>query len=182
MVLASKFQTYGPYELVRSLGEVKAASLEKLWSQAAVDDKQLSAAIGVYIIAMKSNTANYVPWYVGKTDKGFSSRFKQHIRYRKSFGDIGRVPGNDPFHIFLIPRMTPLSEEFRKKTAPGEHVKSIDRLEFMLIASCIAVNPHLLNRSNKVFHLGLSVPGYVNDVKPTRNKSAKRLAKMLRVQ
>ena len=58
-------------------------------------------------------------------------------------------------------------------------LKSIDRLEFALIGSCLAKNSDLLNAQEKVFHKWLTVPGYWNSHPDDYDDAALQLARML---
>jgi hypothetical protein len=120
-----------------------------------------------------------VPWYVGKTDKGFGIRFRQHLAGRKlaPLFEMKVVA----IRVFVIALVTSAGKLKRKLSAAG-FVRSIDRLEFALIGSCLEKNKNLINTKEKVFQKGLHVPGYLNSEPKNYDESAQQLAKMLEVR
>jgi hypothetical protein len=67
-------------------------------------------------------------------------------------------------------------DEFKSHRKPR---KSINRLEFLLIRSCLLRNSELINAKEAAFHAGLIVPGYLNHEQGDLSDSAVSLAKML---
>jgi hypothetical protein len=149
-----EYRTFGPFPL-SSTDDLSSTSIaKKFWD--GVDkkhDKLLSAAIGVYVFAVKATKKSaYMPWYVGLTHKGFKRRFGNHKRlFAKLLSKRGRLS------VFLIARIDRDSTEFMKSR---KYVKSSDILETMLIERCVELNPQLFN-ALKVKHVkGLVVPGF----------------------
>lgn len=163
------FETFAPRNLKRVRGIVTAQSLTALWTNEGqpsgkIDHSKLKDAIGVYVIGSQ-NGSTLTPWYVGKTDKGFRRRFEQHLRQRMPFEAIYRNVPDDDLFVILIARTTSAGKlklgrkpEALTKT---KALRSIDFLESDLIRACHAKNRALINTSNRVFHDGFSVPGFL---------------------
>lgn len=175
--MAARFLTKGPFKLGRTKGFMNADAFEAIWCE----EPDLKKAKGVYIIATKVGT-RLVPWYVGKSDLGFGSRFRQH----PIFQVIGRESPNGDLYLFMLVRVTPKGKSMRAaktQADPGRlkirKLKSIDRLEYALIGTCLKLNANLLNEKLKRFHEGLVVPGYLPNPNQDQEDSAQQLAKML---
>ena len=163
------FETFAPRLLKRFGGILTAQSLTALWTneeQPGGKDNysKLKDAIGVYVIGSQNGTT-LTPWYVGKTDKGFKNRFQQHLRQRMPFEAIYRNVPTDDLFVILIARTTSgrKLKVARKLEAltKTKALRSIDFLESDLIRACHAKNRALVNTSNRVFHDGFSVPGFL---------------------
>jgi hypothetical protein len=191
--MSIKFDTFGPLLLSRADQIVTADEL-RTFSKALEGEKTgLSKAIGVYVFGLKDSKGEIVPWYVGKSDKGFSRRFDEHSKGRGEnlYEKLAkRMPTGD-LQVFLIARLTPSEKFMKAKTAKSKTgskrkrtkpVKSIDRLEFALIGTCLAKNQDLINRSQKTFHEDFHVPGYMEGNNPSESASATSLRRTLRVK
>jgi len=177
----ARFETLGPFELTRKEGVVEASSLNQIWKE----PRDLRYGVGVYIIASRKR-GKLVPWYVGRSDRGFASRLNRHSIFEKIYSKVKR----GSLFLFLIARVTTktgsLKKALRRHVESGDSfrsfsakLKSINRLEFALIGSCMAQNEDLLNLQEKAFHRGLIVPGYLNDSNETLTSPAEELGKML---
>jgi hypothetical protein len=170
-----KFSTYGPFQLT----EMSPEGVRALFESINATKANLQYAIGVYIFATMDSKGKLIPWYVGKTDKGFGRRLRNHLDAGK-FHHLQSDSG--PISVFLIARVTPsgrLKKKVTGRTRGRSGLKSIDRLEFALIGTCLLLNTDLMNKSEKNFHTSMHVPGYLNSPVSSRNKSATELAKML---
>jgi hypothetical protein len=176
------FSTFGPFPM----SEWSQEGLKTFWDKTDTVQKRLdyptglNKAIGVYIVALEGVGGALIPWYVGKTDNGFGIRFKQHLRGARFASLFSK---NSPaVKVFLIARVTSSAKLKRvtRKMREGKGMKSIDRLEFALIGSCLARNPDLVNKREKKFHGGLHVPGYWNSNPKNYDLAARKLAKMLK--
>jgi predicted GIY-YIG superfamily endonuclease len=191
--MSIKFDTFGPLLLSRADQIVSVDELRTFSEALEGERKGLSKAIGVYIFGLKNSKGEITPWYVGKTDKGFSRRFDEHSRGKGEnlFTKLAKEMPKGDLQVFLIARLTP-SEKFMKpkkaksKAGSQRHkitpVKSIDRLEFALIGTCLAKNPDLINRSQKTFHEDFHVPGYMEGNTPSKSTAARSLRRTLRAK
>jgi hypothetical protein len=187
--LIVEYATCGPFELTRKNGRVDPKRLEDFWSKVKREKNaytNLDAAIGVYIVATRIGKAAPKPWYVGRTYVGFRNRFSAHLKGETAFDRISEFAPNGSLYVFLIARLNE-SGKFtrpRYRKVNGKHkvvsFKTIERLEFALIGSCLLRNKNLINTSEKTFHSGLSVPGYLNDKSGPPAASARTLAAMLK--
>jgi hypothetical protein len=171
------FQTYGPFEIRRRGKTVEKAALSEMWNAvcATKSNRNLDGARGVYVFATRRGKV-LMPWYVGKTDGHFRIRFNQHLRDGK-LDKLAACSPKDELVVFLLARVSAKAGKFRKRSK--DKLKSIDRLEFMLIASCLKLNSDLLNTREATFHRSLCVPGYLNDDPTTRHEAAQDFAIML---
>ncbi len=169
------FLTYGPFEFHNT----SQAAIRKAFVEINEVDKGLECAVGVYIFATRGAKNTFIPLYVGKTDNGFGERIRHHFDVNK-FDESLKVMKN--LSLFLIAQATPSGrlKKATKRTPPGRGLKSIDRLEFALIGSCLTKNRDLLNIKDSTFHTSMRVPGYWNSAIEDQNESAKKLAKMLK--
>ena len=175
--MPGNFKTYGPFQLPRSAGVVDAACLKMMWGDEASSlPEGLNDAIGIYIIAVQTGSKKPIPLYVGRTERGFESRFKQHVSSKKIFASLGNVPEKAKLLVFFIALHTPSRGAFRKR-AKRDAVRAIKALEFMLIGKCL--NSELLNTSQSTVHRALQGLGYLNDQALIRDDSSAQLAEML---
>lgn len=175
--MTARFVTMGPFDLARTRGFLDAQALQKIWT----GDPALEKAIGVYVIASK-NGKNLLPLYVGKSNRSFGSRLNKH----SIFTTLAKNYPKDDLCIFLIARVTTARGDYktatRKVVRDGvelQKLKSIDRLEFALIGTCLTLNKNLLNEQNKKFLEGLDVPGYLPNNGRYADHSATALSRML---
>jgi hypothetical protein len=175
--MPTDFKTFGPFDFPNT-SSVTNEDLKQFWSSSNIDEG-LVTAIGVYILCRKIGSNPPKPWYVGRTDKGFRRRLKQHVR-GGTFRRLDELAPNGKLQVFLIARTNPGGKSFKKK---GKNLlKSIRMLEFLLIGMCLTRNKRLLNTSEKAFHKGLYVPGYLNNKRGKPGKPARGLAEMLNVE
>jgi hypothetical protein len=175
------FSTFGPFPLQ----EWSKKGLREFW----IDTDRLQAesgypqsldrGIGVYLFVAELQSGELVPWYVGKTDKSFGLRFRQHLAGGRKLAPLFKMKVV-AIKVFVIALVTSAGKLKRKLSAAG-FVRSIDRLEFALIGTCLSKNKNLINSKEKAFHTGLHVPGYLNSDPKNYDESALQLAKMLEV-
>jgi hypothetical protein len=171
------FLTFGPFELK----EISAYAIDKLFVEIKAAKEGLDVAIGVYIFARRSDRGKLIPLYVGKTNRGFGGRFIDHFEAGRFDGSLSK---GDRLNIFLIALAT--SPKRLKKVTSNmrdsqKGMKSIDKLEFALIGSCVELNPELINKREGRFLRTLHVPGYWNSPAHEHDASAKKLAVMLKI-
>jgi hypothetical protein len=172
------FQTYGPFSLGSTSPDapLKESAMDQVWGQVESEKLGLQDAIGIYILALKSGKSNPIPWYVGKTDSGFRKRL---TRRRRLFQALSKRSVHGEIMLFLLARRTAREKFVRPKDA-GNGLTSIEKLETMLIGSCLNRNPELLNMKKMSHFKGLRVPGYMNDNGQSNTKPAIQLRKMLK--
>ena len=186
--MATHFKTIGPLELKRTAGHVDRVSLAALWARANAVEAGLARAVGVYVIAT-SKGGILTPWYVGKSDNGFKNRLSEK---HHAFNLIANSQPKGSLYLFLLAKVSSkkgvlakppkkkfveFGDEFKSRRKPR---KSINKLEFLLIRSCLLRNTELVNAKEKTFYAGLVVPGYLSDEQNDLSDSAMSLAKMLR--
>jgi hypothetical protein len=185
--MATHFKTIGPLELKRSVGLVDRLGLSALWTQANAMEPGLARAVGVYILATSKGDM-LTPWYVGKSDNGFRNRLSEK---HHAFKLIKNSHPKGSLYLFLFAKVSAkkgvlakppkkkfveFGDEFKSRRKPR---KSINKLEFLLIRSCLLRNPELVNAKEKTFYAGLVVPGYLNHEQDEPSDSAVSLASML---
>lgn len=175
------FSTFGPYALERASGQVSLDNLEDFWSAVSDEAAGLEEAVGVYVIATRKRGGAAKPWYVGKTDVGFGKRFRTHVRTQSAFNPIAGEAPKGKLYVFLIARLNASGAFSGPPRKLHGNRKSIDRVEFALIGSCYSVNRKLMNVSQKSFHAGICVPGYLGSKRGKPTKSAAELARMLEI-
>lgn len=193
--MAVHFNTFGPFELKRKAGVVDHPSVVDLWHQLNDEKKGLYKGVGVYVIATKNSTG-LIPWYVGKSDTGFKHRLSEK---HHAFELIKAQAPKGNLYIFLFAKVTAKRaslnkppkkrmvvvddesdkfddvDELRGRRKPR---KSIGKLEFLLIGSCLVRNPNLVNAKEKSFHSGLVVPGFLNYERTEVSEPVSNLRKM----
>jgi hypothetical protein len=185
--MATHFKTIGPLELKRTDGQVDRASLAALWTRANAEVPGLSRAVGVYVLATRRGNL-LTPWYVGKSDNGFRNRLSEK---HHAFDLIAASQRKGNLYLFLLAKVSvkkgvlakppkkkfeEFGDGFKSRRKPR---KSINKLEFLLIRSCLLRNPELVNAKEKTFYAGLVVPGYLGHEQEDLSNSAVSLAKML---
>ncbi len=185
--MAIHFKTLGPFELKRTSGVVDNFGLTHLWEKANAVQEGLSKGVGVYLIAT-GRAGSLTPWYVGKSDGGFKGRLSEN---HHAFNLIAERQPKGNLYLFLFAKVSAkrgvLNKPLKKKNIErGDDYrgsrkprKSISKLEFLLIGSCMTRNPELVNAKEKIFHAGLIVPGYLNYDQGDLSDSALSLGKML---
>ena len=188
--MAGSFMTYGPFELERTGGYVSPDELRSFWEKVTENYPGLDRGIGVYVMGTRRGGGSVKPWYVGRTDKGFSRRLRSHARSQRILHKLAEAAPRGALQIFLLgkigssgnlvgPLKKPISfgpELNKRETRPD---KAITKLEFSLIGSCYVINKKLINVSGKKFHQSLNVPGYLNEKRGRPNMSARAFANML---
>ena len=176
--MGGQFKTYGPFSISYELGDVDEQQIAD-WFEQEVGKKHpgLPEAVGVYIICDKSAASKLIPWYVGKTYKGFLKRFRQHSQLKRCFGGSRKDWADKKAAIFLL-ALSSGKQEFRKPVTGKNKVLAIDAIEDMLIQDCLKLNSNLLNTSQKTLYRSLSVPGYVGPRKNGSDDSAKSLRQL----
>lgn len=169
------FDTYGPFVMKTHDKE----GIDDLFVQIRTAESRLQNAIGIYVISAKSSKGVLLPWYVGRTWNEFGNRIVQHYKAKKFAWLIDEF---GPITFFLLPRATPKG---RVKSATEKvrlnGLKSIRELEFMLIGTCLKLNPELLNKQEATFFNSLHVAGYIDNGPSDRNfPAAKALSKLLK--
>jgi hypothetical protein len=186
--LATHFKTIGPLKLRRTAGQVDRDCLVAFWKQVnSMEHGRLSKAVGVYVLATRKGDV-LTPWYVGKSDNGFKSRLSEN---HHAFQLIANSQPKGSLYLFLFAKVSPkkgvLAGPPKKKFLEfGDDVKtrrkprrSINKLEFLLIHTCLLRNPNLVNEKEKKFYAGLVVPGYLYREQDKLSDSAVSLGKML---
>jgi hypothetical protein len=189
-----RFETYGPYPFERGAGLVTKSELETFCNSLRtiqIGKSNLARAMGVYIFGLSRGRKRIIPWYVGKTDKGFARRFGEHHagRGENLFRRIDKKLPPGTLQVFLLARITPNGKFMKVKKLSAKaktrgrikpkSLKSIDRLEFLLIGRALAKNPNLLNESQTIFHKEFHVPGFVDRENPSTSNAASALRRML---
>jgi len=173
-----EFNTFGPFEVRKKSGSDIKDDLTSFFEL--IDEKHpgLSSASGVYVLCKQNGNAAPKPWYVGRTtaSRGFKGRFWEHY-HNDFYARLNETAPNGKLVGFLLARMNAGGRSFR--TARASDLKSINMLEFLLIGACLTCNESLLNASEKAFHRGFHVPGYLNKKPGKPNKAAQAFAEML---
>ena len=164
-IKAIVFRPYGPYVLHRDANLITGSTLKKLWNKAS----GVADGIGVYIIATRERDS-LLPWYVGKTDKGFQKRFYQHSRSKKHiFAKISQqLPGEEIVVMFLARETERGKIKSARKPSAQTKTKSvatIRRLEYDILTKALDKNPELFNVSNRMYRQMLRVPGLTDNPK-----------------
>jgi hypothetical protein len=171
-----EFRTYGPFSLEREQSIISRDALEEFWNEVEENAKGLGEAVGVYVISIR-NKSSAIPWYVGKTDRGFRKRFAQRAGHSKLFSKLQSEVPRGTVEIHLLARMTAKRKAFK---GPGKQkLRSTDRLEELLIGTCYSKNRKLLNLQKMMFHKRMRVPGYLNDSQGKPNEAALSLRSLL---
>ncbi len=179
--MPSTFRTYGPFELPpQSDG---GRSLIDTWR----NNRGLRSGIGVYIVAEKRGST-YLPWYVGKSDRGFGSRLQNHSVFKSLPSHLT----HKSVYIFLIARVTTKRHTIIRSKAryiersdgdtrmERKKLRSVAHLEYELIGTCRVLNSELLNFQLKKFQEGLHVPGYIGDSQAQLDAPSLALSAMLK--
>ena len=177
--MAFIYETYGPFPIDRDGNKFRKAALDKLWEEVKPHHPGLQGAVGVYIVSVRASSRSRLkPWYVGKTDtQGFQRRFIQQLSH---FSDILDYAKRGAPHVFLLARLKSHRGGFRKPTSKPSG--ATDKLETMMIASCLKRNKRLVN-VNKVRHeKQIVVPGYMNNKRGKLTGSAAELNQMLKAK
>jgi hypothetical protein len=179
--MGGQFETFGPFALKTASGAVLMDAVDEMFLEADLVKDGLSRAIGVYVVAKNIGKGALLPLYVGKTEAGFSKRFRAHVRGKKGFTKLDDAGENGTLAVFLI-GLVSLSDRFRGPVKGKNEVIAVRYLEVMMIGACLRLNRNLLNTSLKTLYRSLRVPGYLDGQNPERNQSAKRFAAMLAVE
>jgi hypothetical protein len=172
-----KFKSYGPFKVPIANGRVAVPKLDDFWNEIERTHPRLSDAVGCYIFATHAR-GSALPWYVGKTEKASFKREAFQPSKRENYQDAltGRKRGVS--ELYLIAKTTPAGN-FRRSTKSKGGVRSIRKLEELLIGACLLKNSKLVNKSTAKNLKNIQVPGYMNDAPGKRSKGADHLAKLL---
>jgi hypothetical protein len=168
-----EYQTFGPFLIASNQDLSSIAIANDFWDEVEETHPGLRSAIGVYVFVKHATKKSFlVPWYVGKTEKGFEKRFRQH---KKLFAKL--LQRNGRTAVFLIARIRRNSPKFmgQRKTLPSNEI-----LETMLIERCLHLNAKLYNASKVKFVKGLVVPGFINQASGKPNLAARQFRSVLK--
>ena len=177
-ILAHHYEAFGPFVLDRQGNKLAPNALNEFWAQRVLDSVEgLCGAVGVYVIAVQSESRELKPWYVGRTDKqGFKKRFTQkHLHFR----EVLDAEKHGQLVIYLLAMKAPGGRKFRKTTRTK--IAANDWLESMLIGSSLHLNKKLINASKTKYLKTMIVDGYLNDAKSKQTAAGKSLKDMLQV-
>jgi hypothetical protein len=170
-----KFKSYGPFKVPIEDGRV--AVTNKFWREVDTKHPGLQNAVGCYIFATPAQ-GSALPWYVGKTEKAsFKKEAFQPPKlklYQKALNGQKR----EMSELYLIAKITP-ADKFRRASKNKVGVRSIRKLEELLIGVCLLKNSELVNKSLAKNLKNIQVPGYMNDADIERSQGAENLAKLL---
>jgi hypothetical protein len=174
--MAINFETFGPFPLKRDGNYVSPDTLADFWDEISEKIPGLEDAIGIYIVSIRHGAVSK-PWYVGKTEKGFRRRLKQHIAGYKLFAGLAGIAPKGNVEIYFLARMSSNKTNF--KSPSKNEIRSIGKLEELLIGSCLGKNERLLNVQKMSRYRDLYVPGFAKERAGRPTESAIALRKML---
>lgn len=169
-----KYRTFGPIEIPRSGTHIRSMKDEKRKFFNGLDNLNpgLSAARGVYLIALR-NSQGYSPIYVGKTDRqGFSNRVLSDDFITKYRNKIERPQRKGTPVLFLIARMQENGRRFSTATNPPD-IKWLEKRIIELAQSSTA--QVLINQQNTKYWKNLELPGIFNTKKGGTNQATREL-------
>lgn len=166
------FDILGPFEIpLDEDGKIASSNgpLEPFWQ--AADDAMpgLRQGHGCYVFCIRtSGGPSYLPWYVGKTEKGFAKECFQSHKWQHYEKAMAKYKRAKPF-MFLIPSLTADGKLSRAKRP-----RTISFLEDYLIGLGISRNDELRNKKDTKYYREICVPGLLNG-KAGRNGSRQAL-------
>jgi len=172
--MAFTIGTFGPFSIDFSTEPINKTSF---WDEVEEARKGLSKSFGIYIFATNEK-ATRQPWYVGKTESSFHTRFGSHFRTEKILKKIKKECPGAKVEILFIAFTTPKRDGIAKITASRK--SWLEYLETAMIGACMAANPKMLNNKKTLLLKKVAVPGFLGDNPQKRDESAKALAALLK--
>jgi len=173
----SLYTVFGPFEIPRAGNMVDGRRYRTFWRDVEEQHPGLPTAVGCYVFAIRA-AKGARPWYVGKTEKhnfkGEAWTPHKLLLYNKALNDRGK---GKPL-LYLIAKHTK-GGRLAKPRRGG--IGEIRALENLLIGSCILRNSKLLNVKQTKHLRGIVVPGYMNGKRGALSKSARSVARLLRM-
>ena len=171
----SKYVPVGPFQVSRKGGMVDRDNIGDFWQRVDEYCPGLSDAVGCYIFGIRAGRG-VRPWYVGKTERASFRKevFTPHklVLYGEALNEVRKGTAM----LYFIAKSTPTGK-FRRPTSGN--VPAIGALEELLIGTALQKNPNLLNKRTTKHLREIEVPGYMNEKRGPRTKSAKALADVL---
>jgi hypothetical protein len=155
------YEIFGGFEIPRKSHKRAVAGpgdIQTFWKEVEAKHSGLQNAFGCYVFAIRAGRGT-LPWYVGKTCKGFKREcFELHKlrHYDDALTDITR---GTPL-LYFVARVTPRGSF---STSPSE--KEAAFVESTLIGMALKRNTALKNVSGAKFLSEIHVPGLVNPKK-----------------
>jgi hypothetical protein len=116
------------------------------------------------------------PWYVGKTEKASFKKEAFQLQKLEHYRNVLKTHKRGISQLYLIAKV----QDDGKLRRPGKNgVRSIRKLEELLIGACLIKNPKLVNKSTTRHLKEIHVPGYMNETPGARSFEARHLAKLL---
>ena len=154
---------------------LRRCSLNDFWKSVEDAHPGLQDAIGCYIFATYTRGAAR-PWYVGKTEKASFKKEAFQLSKRENYRTVLKTHKRGISQLYLIAKV----QEGGKFRRPGKNgVRSIRKLEELLIGACLIKNSKLVNKSTTKHLKEIHVPGYMNEARGARSLEARDLAKLL---
>lgn len=126
----------------------------------------VSNAQGVYVFDAASRNRRAMPWYVGKTETAFKTRFSAPDEKANLNELLLDLENAALVRVWFYARVTP-----KGAIATGSCPrKSVEVLENMVIAAAFKRNPRLLNTHGKAMLRDLRVEGWPNAGDPQGQK------------
>ncbi|MGD8561903.1 MAG: hypothetical protein PVG03_05190 [Desulfarculaceae bacterium] len=165
--MATIFEVRGPFKIYTT-GTTKGSQLIKkedlrfFWK----DNRTFADRVGCYVFTMKYY--GYVPWYVGKTLKGFKAECFTDSKRVKYNEVLAESETGQPYMFFVI------------KTNRGPIAKNhISQMEKHLIRAGYAVNHGLKNTHNTVEEVNWVIKNVTEYTRGRTPNAARQFCKML---
>ena len=173
-----KYGVFGEFDIPRCkakrmVDEVDDGKLQGFWKKVGKKKPGLPNASGCYIFGIRASKGA-TPWYVGQAKHQFREECftdSKLLRYNKILA--GGKKGT-PI-LLLLARKTP-NGRFKESLSDRE----ANRLETLLIYSCLQANQELLNISGTSFFREAKIAGLLNE--GARSSSAKFLRRLLNLK
>lgn len=164
-----RFRVEGPFEIERKPNRLGLFG-GSFWSRVPAS---LRAACGCYVFAVRHGS-NYVPWYIGKTERRCFEKECFQPAKANYYNDVLAGRKGTPV-LFFIARRTKSGRAFSKPTINS--YEDVDYLESMLIGIALDRNPELLNVRKTKLLKEMVVPGIINTPRssPSRAESSLKI-------
>jgi hypothetical protein len=137
----------------------------------------VSTAQGVYVFDASSRNRRFMPWYVGKTETAFKTRFSAPDEKANLNELLLDLEPAALVRVWFYARVTPKGA-IATGLCPRQ---SVDVLENMVIAAAYKRNPRLLNTHGKAMLRDLRIEGWPNagDPQGKKRESVKEFRSMM---
>src|SRR4030042_4122730 len=141
----AEFEVRGPFEVnFEDKPGGRTINEYAFWEKSYVKDLKNRFGIYIFIIKKSGGTDCYVPYYVGKTTRGFSKEVFSSHKMKNYYEILHEIKKGTPYMFFLVHPNKNLPKQPLPQTSSIS--EEINQIEKYLIEIGFQINTHIMNK------------------------------------